>query len=974
MVTRKPVGPPVSTSNAAPGAASKGNPPYPTSPVLDSAKSTASSSSVYSPDLNTSPAFDLVDINEAKQRARSDSGSSHGTWDSDDTMGDDHETEEAEIPKPLNIRPSQQDMKGKAKMTDGEQNKGFLPASLRIGGEQGPRPMKSSEGQRYEEEAQANPWAGDGSNRSSASGQMVSNNPYHQPQNGFVGDSSQSAWQEVKPPPIPSAAPPLPPSAAPPPPPNVRPAEPVELSAVKSPTGASSQWLSGMSLQEDRPASWETAEVIPVPQKGQAPLAPVTSQNQQSSQRPASTWWQDAPASNGSQQQSGTPNQAPPYPIPEDPSEPEYAPPPGPPPSQQDKLINHDDAPSRPPKPAPITTSYSSTAASSSAVPETPGTQLKRQRNENYQIKHINWYDTSDPRAKSTLRQSPILTQNANGPCPLLALVNALVLSTPQHLDTALVEVLRTREQISLGLLLDAVFDELMSGRRGETAQELPDVSELYSFLLALHTGMNVNPRFVTPISTPRGSLDGRPTSLTNVHPMHRAQRRAGVFEETREMRLYSTFNIPLIHGWTAPADSPAYEAFIRSAPTFEDAQNIQFSEAELEDKQRSEGLTPQEQQILEDIQTIKAFLDTWPTQLTDFGLQTIAESLNPGQFAILFRNDHFSTLYKEPTHGALMTLVTDAGYSTHAEIVWESLVDVTGAASEMFSGDFRSVSHNQDVRLNQSNSGGGQEGWQTVPSRNSYKSSGGPPTPNAAAEAPPPLPGPRPTKAAEATRPQEDGPLEIPDSEAQRKASEQEDHDLALALQLQEEEEAQQRETEQRRRREQELSEQFLSSESEGPRPPIPPRRNGGRGGAGPTTAATSGAPTARPAVSRPTDDPSDPDAPPSYEQAASDRPYRPAGSTAPANLEQGNPLGAYDALRRQQSAYAQNAGAANSPTSPVYGAQNRRRPDARYGRRQSQMGGPPVPGSYVQSGPNGQRISQAATVKDADDRCVIM
>ena len=79
--------------------------------------------------------------------------------------------------------------------------------------------------------------------------------------------------------------------------------------------------------------------------------------------------------------------------------------------------------------------------------------------------------------------------------------------------------------------------------------QELPDVTELYSFLLALHTGMNVNPRFVTPVSTPRGSLDGRPTSLINVHPMHRAQRKAGVFEETKEMRMYSTFNIPLIHG-----------------------------------------------------------------------------------------------------------------------------------------------------------------------------------------------------------------------------------------------------------------------------------------------------------------------------------------------------------------------------------------------------------------------------------------
>ncbi|KAF1823073.1 uncharacterized protein K489DRAFT_304912, partial [Dissoconium aciculare CBS 342.82] len=284
-------------------------------------------------------------------------------------------------------------------------------------------------------------------------------------------------------------------------------------------------------------------------------------------------------------------------------------------------------------------------------------------RNEHYQIKHVSWMQNS------RLRQSPVLTQNANGPCPLLALVNALVLSTPQDLDTALVEALRTREQVSLGLLLDIVFDELMSGRRGDTAIRLPDVSELYAFLRALHTGMNVNPSFIIPAGVREDT--------------------AGCFEETKEMRLYSTFNIPLIHGWLPPKHSLAYAAFERSALTFEDAQNIQFLQSELEDKLQAEGLPQTEQQLLQDIHTMKNFFVTWPTQLTDHGLQAVEQSLKPGQVAILFRNDHFSTLYKEPTRGALMTLVTDAGYSSHEEIVWESLVDVNGAASELFSGDF---------------------------------------------------------------------------------------------------------------------------------------------------------------------------------------------------------------------------------------------------------------------------------------------
>lgn len=627
---------------------------------------------------------------------------------------------------------------------------------------------------------------------------------------------------------------------------------------------------------------------------------------------------------------------------------------------------------------------------------------LQKQRNKTYQIKHVNWLDESqndNTKTRSQLRNSPIMTQNANGPCPLLAMVNALVLSTPSGTETPLLQCLNSREQISLGLLLDAVFDELTSGRRGGSFDHLPDVSELYSFLLALHTGMNVNPRFVTPAATPRGSWDGVPPEMSGVHPVIKAQHKAGAFEETKEMSLYSTFNVPLIHGWIAPAETPVYEAFVRSAPTFEDAQNIQFMQTDLEEKMRGEGLSAQETRTLEDIHTIKSFLNTWPTQLTDYGLETMSKSLQPGQIAILFRNDHFSTLYKEPKHGALMTLVTDAGYASHDEIVWESLVDVNGAASELFSGDFRVVSHGSDVRLNQGNSGGGEEGWTMVQGKGRRTSS----KDATSSPPPPPLPGPRPHESSRG----HDEDISVPMTPEQRRAAEQEDHDLALALQLQEEEESQQRQADERRRREQELSEQFITSESEGPRPAIPPRRSQGRG-----TGATV---SSRAAVNRPTDQEDDPDAPPSYEQAASDPPYRPAGSTPTGGLAQGNAIGAYDALRRQQSAYATQSTASLpsfnqvGPASPPYSATTRRpsNPGNRI-RRVSQAGGfsPGAPqrtnqvgfgnstqrslvgqgglspGHYPgsQQARSMQRVSEynnpagAAGVKDAEDKCSVM
>ncbi|KAF3800193.1 hypothetical protein GCG54_00003720 [Colletotrichum gloeosporioides] len=323
-------------------------------------------------------------------------------------------------------------------------------------------------------------------------------------------------------------------------------------------------------------------------------------------------------------------------------------------------------------------------------------------KSETYQIKNINWFDHS---AEKNPRTSPILVQNANGPCPLVALVNALTLTTPASVsDTALVQVLRSREQISLGYLLDAVFDELMSERRTHEDTSLPDVSELYGFLKGLHTGMNVNPRF---IPTPDIVKAFKRTSLTHLHPTERDDLIPGTFEDTTEMALYAAFAIPLIHGWLPPKSDPAYGAFERQAASFEDVQTLLFLDEELQEKLGS--LTEEEEQVYSDIQYIKAFLESSATQLTPCGLDVITKAMKPGSVAILFRNDHFSTLYRHPSTQQLLVLVTDAGYVSHDEIVWESLADVNGERTEYYSGDFRIVGGQQA----QSTSRGPQTGGQ---------------------------------------------------------------------------------------------------------------------------------------------------------------------------------------------------------------------------------------------------------------------
>ncbi|KAE9965687.1 hypothetical protein BLS_007441 [Venturia inaequalis] len=529
--------------------------------------------------------------------------------------------------------------------------------------------------------------------------------------------------------------------------------------------------------------------------------------------------------------------------------------------------------PTKPPRPLVDT----SVAQDEQRRVDSPNTAMKKQRNQTYQIKKVRWFDAN----AGKVRVTPVLVQNANGPCPLLALVNALTLSTPMDIETGLVETLRTREQVSLGLLLDAVFEELMSGRRGEGAHDLPDVSDLYSFLITLHTGMNVNPRFT--FNPDRSSMTMNAALQSESQP--------GGFEDTREMKLYSTFSIPLMHGWLPTRDEPAYAAFDRSAKTYEETQNIQFYEEELEAKLSSTGLNSEEQHLFEDLATIKHFMSEWPTQLTEYGLNVLLEHIEPGQFAILFRNDHFSTVYKEPRSQQLLILVTDAGYSSHEEIVWESLVDISGSGTVHYSGDFRPVSHTSPSEAGPAGPRGsslsGQpvqsmldvdQGWTTVQGKGKARGNQGA-SPNQQSG----------IVGSSSSTAQNDAPL----SSEERTRAEQEDHDLALALQLQDEEEERHRAEQAGRRREQDLRGQVMDPQQrplpaapqQPIRPTIPPRRNN------------------VPTTNRPTNP--DEESPPTYEQASKDRRFvpprdHPASPHAPVSpaLQQ-----------RQSSAYMQNS-----------------------------------------------------------------
>ena len=429
-----------------------------------------------------------------------------------------------------------------------------------------------------------------------------------------------------------------------------------------------------------------------------------------------------------------------------------------------------------------------------------------------------------------------MLTQNNNGPCPLLALVNALILGATEESQAALDDALRSREQVSLGLIIETLMYELVA-RNADSGEQLPDVDELNAFLMRLRTGMNANPRFVSP-KTPTPNLMDARDSVLALPQQERNKHKTGTFEATLDMRLYGAFSVPLLHGWLPEPRSAANEAFTRSAQTYEDAQALQFGEEELEYKLSRNGLTPTEQNMWEDIISIKSFFRQYPTQLTPYGMSTVQDALASGSFAIMFRNDHFSTIYKHPQSGQLFTLITDSGYADRDEIIWESLVDITGSNNEFFSGDFMPVSHSQAQPSNEDPTQINHQQHLTVPDGSNAPLS----------------------------------PLE---------QQEQHDADFAMALQLQEEEQQRQRAENARRRRSGgqgsqpnsrdnarssqssiPISLRPVNSRSDAPenRPLIPPRS----------------ARTPMQAVSRPADALDD-DAPPAYEEAAKGKPYVP-------------------------------------------------------------------------------------------------
>ena len=85
----------------------------------------------------------------------------------------------------------------------------------------------------------------------------------------------------------------------------------------------------------------------------------------------------------------------------------------------------------------------------------------------------------------------------------------------------------------------------------------------------------------------------------------------------------------------------------------------------------------------------IESFLERSASQLTYHGLSELSSSLPEDEIGVLFRNNHFSTVYKHQKE--LLQLVTDQGFLGEPNVVWETLGSIDGDG-QFVDGSFRTV------------------------------------------------------------------------------------------------------------------------------------------------------------------------------------------------------------------------------------------------------------------------------------------
>ncbi|KAK7071263.1 Ubiquitin carboxyl-terminal hydrolase MINDY-2 [Halocaridina rubra] len=272
-----------------------------------------------------------------------------------------------------------------------------------------------------------------------------------------------------------------------------------------------------------------------------------------------------------------------------------------------------------------------------------------------HKIKKIKWQDI----------EVPIITQNNNGPCPLIAIVNVMLLKGQIALPS-------DRSEISGGELVlvvgNALFDRPRHSLPSEMRSHLErNTEDAIRILHKLLTGLDVNVKF-------SGVRD---------------------FEFTGELCVFDLLGITLYHGWVVDPSSEV--ADVIGDLSYNQLTNNIFA-------WREEALKNNNNDLLVKAILCEEFMSSSGSQLTIHGLFELGSALEREEIAVLFRNNHFSTVYKRGDQ--LYQLLTDQGF-LHENMVWETLNDVDATFSEFVNGSFQPLTHTSEAPSSSTSSGG---------------------------------------------------------------------------------------------------------------------------------------------------------------------------------------------------------------------------------------------------------------------------
>ncbi|OUS49121.1 hypothetical protein BE221DRAFT_216089 [Ostreococcus tauri] len=302
-------------------------------------------------------------------------------------------------------------------------------------------------------------------------------------------------------------------------------------------------------------------------------------------------------------------------------------------------------------------------------------------------------------------RSTAIVTQSENGPCPLLAVVNALLLSSeiePSDLNRPGVGDVGGCTTEGLTRCLFDVIDARLRRRSENASDEVRMSAEMAAAEAKSATsdaarGLDVNVRFDD------------------------CER----FEFTREMSFFDACGTRVMHGWVvgegehggesvdavgrdgynrlterlielrttvmesdkadvsaqdeAKIPSEVVEANVERAGDREERELLEHAmklSLEPEKSARDEALA----RAMREADLIEEFLNTTASQLTSTGLAQMRDRIKEREYVVWFRNNHFSVVTK--LDGQLYALVTDQGYLHEPDVVWEGL---GGAKDGMF-------------------------------------------------------------------------------------------------------------------------------------------------------------------------------------------------------------------------------------------------------------------------------------------------